>query len=284
MSNTGGMNPIRYLQRNDGISRTRRLIERGLSTHSIRALVARAQLVRPAHGWIALPGVAPQLVHAVQHGAVLSCMSVVELRGLWMPTPLARPHVAARTPKSQVIPGDHVCHWAMPKLRREPFQVVDHLENALVFAAACLPTEHALAVWESALRRGATTRARLALLALNRRERELLDACSEFSDSGLESYVGHRLRSLQLHVVPQAWVLGHRVDFLIERALVLQIDGGHHVGPQRDADNLQDAELAVNGYVTIRVSSRQVERDWPEVQRLIMTALSQLRARPQLPG
>lgn len=272
------MNPTRRLQRTHGIARTRTLIDGGLSPYAIRQLVGQGRLVRPAPGWIALPGVAPPMVHAVKHGAVLSCMSVIELRGLWVPTPVTHPHLAARTPRSRVRPGEHVCHWATPKLRRAPFQLVDHLENALVLAAACLPVEHALAVWESALRRRETTRATLALLALNRRERELLEQCSEFSDSGLESYVGHRLRALKLHIVPQAWVLGHRVDFLVERRLVLQIDGGHHVGPQRDADNLQDAELAVNGYVTIRVSSRQVERDWPEVQRLVMTALSQVPA------
>lgn len=274
------MDLTRTLERTHGIARTRTLIDGGWSPYALRHLVGQGRLVRPARGWIALPSFDPDLAHAAQHGAVLSCMSVVAMRGLWVPTPVTRPHLAARTPRSQVVPGTHVSHWAAPKLRRAPFQLVDHLENALILAAACLPVEHALAVWESALRRGDTTRATLARLGLNGRERALLEECSEFSDSGLESYVGRRLHALKLHVVPQAWVMGHRVDFLIERWLVLQIDGGHHVGPQRDADNLQDAELAVNGYVTIRVSSRQVERDWPEVQRLIMTALSQRGAHP----
>ncbi|SJN08264.1 hypothetical protein FM113_01755 [Leucobacter sp. 7(1)] len=52
---------------------------------------------------------------------------------------------------------------------------------------------------------------------------------------------------------------------------------GTTLGPQRDADNLLDAEPTVNGYVRIRVSSRRVEREWPEVQRLSMAALSQVR-------
>ncbi|MBL3698490.1 DUF559 domain-containing protein [Leucobacter luti] len=209
-------------------------------------------------------------------------MSLISRLGLWVPDRVTRPHVAARTPNSRVRGGNHVCHWAVPVVWREPHRLIDRVENALVLAAGCLPAEGALAVWESALRTETVTRAGLERLPLRERERELLAACSIFSDSGLESYVRRRLTALRLRVVAQAWLYGHRVDFLIEGWLVLQIDGGHHVGPQRTADNRIDAVLAVNGFVTIRVGSWQVEHDWPEVQRLIMVALSQ--GRPRVAG
>lgn len=273
------MTLFRALHAAGGVMRTRTAVDRGWSRSTLEKHLDARRLVRPRGGWIALPDTDPQVLYAVEHGAVLSCMSVVARRRLWVPKALTRPHIAARSPKARVGAGDHVCHWGIPVLQREPHRVVDRLENALVFAVSCLPAEEALAVWESALRSGMVTRAALARLPLRRRERALLEECSEFSDSGLESYVARRLRALRLRVVAQAWLLGHRVDFLIDDWLILEIDGGHHVGEQRDKDNAQDALRLVNGYVTIRVGSRQVERDWPSVQRLIMTTISQ--GRPQ---
>lgn len=68
---------------------------------------------------------------------------------------------------------------------------------------------------------------------------------------------------------------GHRVDFLIGDRLVLQIDGGHHVGAQREADIAHDAVLRLHGYTVIRVGYAQVTERWPEVQDRILRAIAQ---------
>lgn len=73
----------------------------------------------------------------------------------------------------------------------------------------------------------------------------------------------------------QIWIAGHRVDLLIARRLVLQIDGGHHVGHQRDLDNAHDAELALLGYHVIRVGFDQIVNHWEVVQDLIMRSVAQ---------
>jgi very-short-patch-repair endonuclease len=65
------------------------------------------------------------------------------------------------------------------------------------------------------------------------------------------------------------------VDFLIGDRLVLQTDGGTHVGAQRAADIRHDAELMLRGYHIIRVGYDQVVYDWPGVQALIMQAVAQ---------
>lgn len=262
-----------------GIMRMRDVIDRGWSRHTVDRYRLAGRLIRPQRGWIALPETDPELLFAARHGVMLSCMSVVARHGLWVPEPLRQLHIAARTQKSRMPGGRHVRHWGTPVVRREPHALVDRIENALVFAVDCLSAEGAHAVWESALRKGAVNRATLAELPLRDRERALLDECTQFSDSGLESYVARRLRALRLRVVAQAVILGHRVDFLINEWLVLQIDGGHHVGRQRDEDNWLDAQLLLNGIVTIRVSQRQVDHHWPRVQQLIMTAVSQGRPR-----
>ena len=65
-------------------------------------------------------------------------------------------------------------------------------------------------------------------------------------------------------------------------APVLQIDGGSHVGAQRDSDNRHDAELRLRGYHVIRVGYRQVVDNWPEVQALVMAAVAAgLHRRPR---
>ncbi|HYP73948.1 MAG TPA: DUF559 domain-containing protein, partial [Microbacterium sp.] len=68
---------------------------------------------------------------------------------------------------------------------------------------------------------------------------------------------------------------GHRVDFLIGARLILQIDGGTHVGAQRDSDIRHDAQLMLLGYHVIRVGYDQVVGRWHEVQDLIMRAVAQ---------
>ena len=74
--------------------------------------------------------------------------------------------------------------------------------------------------------------------------------------------------------MPQIWILGHRVDFLIGERLVVQIDGGHHVGSQRTSDIAHDAALMAAGYHVIRLSYEQIIDDWPTVQDMIARAVA----------
>lgn len=129
-------------------------------------------------------------------------------------------------------------------------------------------------IWESALNRGLTDYSAMRGLQLGARARQLLEQCTPFSDSGLETKVKHRLRWLGIPIREQSWVLGRRVDLLIGSRLVVQIDGAHHTGPQRDADIAHDAQLALRGYRVIRVSYHQVMREWEFVQQLIVGAIA----------
>ncbi|BAJ74144.1 uncharacterized protein conserved in bacteria [Microbacterium testaceum StLB037] len=56
---------------------------------------------------------------------------------------------------------------------------------------------------------------------------------------------------------------------------MVQVDGGHHVGAQREADIRHDALLALNGYHVIRVGYHQVVNDWPSGQLMITQAVAQ---------
>ena len=98
---------------------------------------------------------------------------------------------------------------------RSPDALEDGIHNTLLTVASCQPYEHALAIWESALKRQLVTKGELSRLPLRPAARRLLEDASLYSDSGLETFVVPRLRWLGLPIRPQIWVHGHRVDFLI---------------------------------------------------------------------
>ncbi|WP_292815621.1 DUF559 domain-containing protein [Microbacterium sp.] len=137
------------------------------------------------------------------------------------------------------------------------------------------PSEAALAIWESALNKRLLEPEVLRRMPLPAAARQLLERASPWSDSGLETFVVPRLLWLRLPLRRQIWIAGHRVDLLIGDRLMLQIDGGHHVGAQREEDIAHDAALCLLGYHVIRVGYAQVIDRWHEVQDLIMRAVAQ---------
>ncbi|RXZ50655.1 DUF559 domain-containing protein [Agromyces fucosus] len=261
------------MRRAGGVARATSLQAVGYSRHHLRTAVDQGIVIRVRRNWLALPDADRDLRAAATAGVVLSCITQARRLGLWV---LAHPRLHVAAAPHAAVPEHHgTVHWARPVLPRHPDSLVDPIENVLALVAACQPFEAALTVWESALRKGLVDLEGLSRLALRGRARDLLVAANPFADSGLESIVLPRLRWLGIRIVPQAWIEGHRVDFLLGDRLVLQIDGGHHIGEQRVADNAHDAALLLSGYRVIRVGYRQVVDDWPGVQHVIVRAVGQ---------
>jgi len=257
-----------------GVVRSRSLATSGFSPHAVRSAIDRGLLQRVRKGWVAAVDADPLLLAAARAGVVLTCVTQARRLGLWVLREDAS-HVAAPRHSGGVSVTTARVHWGTPPVPRDPDSLVDHIENVLWAVATCRPELEALAVWESAVRRGLTTTDGMRRLALPPAARRVCDQTTPWSDSGLESFVPPRLRFLRLPIVPQAWIHGHHVDFLIGARLVLQIDGGTHVGAQREQDVGHDAELMLQGYHVIRVGYLQVVERWPEVQDLIMRAVAQ---------
>ncbi len=258
-----------------GVVRSTQLVAQGHRHRVIAELVARRMLVRIRRVWIALPDADPLALAAARENVVVSCVTQAQRLGLWV-LAAGAPHVAAHPHGASVrADGEAVVHWTRPLVPRPPGELFDRIENVLALVAACQPAEVAQTVVESALNRGVVDRAELLRMPIPARLRDILEDAVPWADSGLETMVRIRLRWLRLPITPQAWVLGHRVDFLIGERLVLQIDGAHHVGAQRDADIAHDARLMLHGYHVIRVSYEQVVHRWHEVQDLIMRAVAQ---------
>ena len=260
-----------WVRHRGGVVRTSDLRDAGFSRHRI----GTAGLERPRRGGVAEQGADPLLYSAARAGVVLTCVTQARRLGLWTLDDSLRPHVGAPPASGAVSARGARVHWSAPLIARAPGAFEDPIENVLAIVAECRPFEQALAVWDSALRQGLVSAAVMRRYALRPAARRVLeDACAHL-DSGLETFVSVRLRWIPATVHPQVYLHGHRVDFLIGARLVLQIDGGHHVGAQRDADNAHDTLLPLHGYTVIRVGYADVVDRWPDVQDRILRALAQ---------
>jgi len=258
-----------------GICRASTVGDRGYSRREIDAAVSAGLLNRPIRGWLAVPGTDADLLRAVRAGVVLSCVTQARRLGLWVHDRSPRLHAAATPGSAGHKPKDMVVHWFTPVVPRHPDALVDPIENVLAAVTACEPFEQALATWESALNKNLVTLESLRRFTWKPRARRILDQATPFADAGLETYLRPRLRWLRLPIRVQTWIHGHRVDVLIGARLVVQIDGGTHVGAQRNEDNRHDAELRLMGYHVIRVGYQQVMNEWEHVQDVIMRAVAQ---------
>ncbi|MGN7187095.1 endonuclease domain-containing protein [Microbacterium enclense] len=257
-----------------GVARPTRLVREGHGRRQVSEAVSRGLVTRVRRDWIASPGADEYLVAAARTGTVLSCVTAAERLGLWVHERPPQPHVA-HPGRGKIAATAAVVHWQRAIVPRHPDLLEDGIENVLMTVAACRPYEQARAVWESALNKRLVDRPRLERLPWVGVARRLAQEVTPWADSGLETYFVTRLGWLRLPIRTQIWIEGHRVDSLIGERLVVQIDGGHHVGRQRSEDIRHDAALMLLGFHVIRVSYEQVMHRWPEVQEQIMQAVAQ---------
>lgn len=267
--------PVELVTELGGVVRTERLRALGVSRRALERAVGSEHLVRISRGWVASRDADPVLVAAARSGVVVTCISQATRLELWVHEIPEKFHVGADPKSTGGKPKRAHVHWSKPLVPRHPDALTDPIENVLALVADCEPFEQALATWESALNQGVVTLAGLAEYPWKPSARELLEQAIPFADAGTETYLRNRLRWLNLRLLVQTWIAGHRVDVLIGDRLVLQIDGKHHVGAQRSEDIRHDAELRLMGYHVIRISYQQLMDEWPMVQDLIMRAVAQ---------
>ncbi|GAB3596678.1 endonuclease domain-containing protein [Microbacterium tumbae] len=268
------MDVISKLGNLGGVAQVSALLEAGATPYDLRRAKSEGAVYKVRNGWVALPGADPMLVTAARRGVVLTCATLAARRGLWVRDAVTV-HVGASAHAGHARPGDAIVHWNRPLIPRRPGAVEDSLVDALVIASSCLGHEDALTLWESALRKGAVHAEQMRRLPLPASARRMLADARPWSDSGLESIVVHRLGWLKLPITQQVWLYGHWVDVVVGERLVIQIDGGHHVGAQRSEDIAHDALLTLQGYHVIRIGYDQIMNHWTEVQAMIMAAVAQ---------
>lgn len=252
------------------------VIEAGWTRYRIEQAMRSALVLVAGRQWLHVPGIDPELLTAMGASARVTCVSAARMLGLWVPHPPARLHLAVH-PHSGRDMSRFVAHRSIGPVDALPRSPLDAIENVLARVATCLPHLDALTIWESALNKRLVTVAHLqAVDWTTRAARALASEAGAASDSGLETLVVHRLARLGIPARQQVRLLGHDVDLLIGRRLVIQLDGfAHHQAAQRRADIAHDRRLRLAGYTVLRFDYEEVMDRWPLVERQILAAVAQ---------
>ncbi|MFB4349073.1 endonuclease domain-containing protein [Microbacterium sp. CR_7] len=157
------------------------------------------------------------------------------------------------------------------------------IEDALVHAYACHGDEFFFAAFESAWSMrliGSAARQRIRK-SLPAGARWLVDLARSDADSGLESIVRLRLHMLCITVETQMTIAGvGRVDFVIEKRLILEVDGrANHAGAERRHHDLtRDAAASRLGFETLRFDYALIMYQWDVVAAAVLSALRRAQA------
>lgn len=269
-----------WLRTRDGIAHRDELLREGFSVRVLRDAVRAGRVGSIRRAWLSSPEAAPDLVTAARAGGRVSCVSLARRRGWWMPERVdARIHLHM-TPGSgsaRLAADEATLHWTVPLTTRGHGTLTAAVEDALAHIATCLPFDAALVLWESATRlEGLAPEYLRAVRWRSVRARELAEAVTGLSDSGLETLAVLPLRRAGLAVRQQVKIAGRFVDLLVGERLVVQLDGHafHSTSADRSRDIAHDAELRLRGYTVLRFSYAQVVHDWRGVESVIRRAVA----------
>lgn len=251
---------------------TREMVRRaGISDYRIRQCIERGAALALTRDVIAVRGAPVEMVRAARLGARVACVSAARLMGLWVVDDGCL-HVTVRTnhsgPRSDAGHPPLRLHWqSRPVDSSGALVAMESVRDVLVHVAHCQPTDLAVAVFDSALRKELITRSELERLASRvrgSRVARVVELCSLNADSGLESIARVRLLWRGITCREQVVVDGHPVDLMIGNRLIIQLDGKQHLKDpvQLARDRAQDRRLRRMGYVVLRFGYAEVMHRW----------------------
>lgn len=268
------------LTRHHGVLTTAQLRAAGITPRQIRTWVGDGVLLHAHRGkYLALDrfdAISP----ARALSGRLTCLSALELYGLWVPSSPRIAHVRlsrgvrdsvqriARLRNFLSAACIHVSE-RLPELPHpealRSFEHVDSLPLALLAAQQCCSRNELVAIGDSALRHGVGVHALEQIARFG--TSKLKDAFSLLdpnSDSGIESIMRMHLRPLQVRVRSQVWILEWPVDLLVGDWLVIELDGyKYHSSPQHARrDKEKDRALQAAGFTVLRYSHDCVMKRW----------------------
>ena len=276
------------VRRHGGLAATFELYNDGHTRHGLAAAVRQGQVIRVRQGWIANRDIHPQFLQAARVGGRLTCLPGITMYGVWQypsdalhirveagacrlrdPTDMRARLAASLGPKIDV-------HWQDSGAGGSRF-LMDPI-SWLSDIIRCQSGEVAITAADSALRlRVIRLDAWNDLLGeIPYARRRQLPAVEPLCESGIESLTRCRLQCFGLPILPQVRIAGiGRVDFLIGRKLVIEVDGAeYHTDPERfESDRSRDADLSRLGYRVLRFSYLQVMFNWPQVEGAILAAV-----------
>ncbi|MBX3077694.1 MAG: DUF559 domain-containing protein [Cryobacterium sp.] len=275
-----------------GLAATHELLAAGFGKKSLAFAVNYGHVVRVRQGWYCTTDVDHALRRAVRVGGRLGCISGATQHGMWSP-PDEHLHVSLDHNECRLRTPDDMrrrlgrnasgvtTHWNS-KPRSGSRLVLDPLP-CLTEVARCQPIEYSVAIANSGLRsfgRGAAPLITFpewkVLASAIPKALPILLLADGICESGTESITYVRLAQHKLPLTRQVWIDGKRVDFLVGRRLVVEVDGAaYHIDPARfELDRSRDARLCAIDFVVLRFSYNQVIYRWHEVERAVLAAVA----------
>lgn len=279
------------LAANFGVANRRQLLLAGVRRSTL-AQAVRLKLLRVIRrGWYYAPGIVsapPLVVSAVRAGGALTGLAALALHHVWT---LGTPKFDVRVTRLDRAKHNPEARFhTLRKIRYVPVHAaVDDPETAFCVVLQAETRELAIVAGDSMLRpysqdllplRGPLlTRDRLHQLAAryNRHIRRTVRHIDGLPESPLESLAKARLlaRRIRFHLQHRPPGENWRLDILIGRSLVLEIDGrAFHTDPVRfEADRVRDQRLHVANFVVLRLTYQQIVNDWPKTLSRIQALL-----------
>lgn len=190
---------------------------------------------------------------ALQHNALVTCLSAAPFYGLWTINKAGKPHLS---PGHKKAPAGALTHGRCPH-PRHPWLPVAGLADVLIHALRCLPEVEALVMVQCAAQSGNVTvdflRSKLSGNR-NARARAVLDYVIPRADSLLEVLANYHFRRAGLRVRRHVELHGvGEVDFLVEECLVVETDGATHLEPRQvKKDRNRNNATVAGGHLVLR--------------------------------
>ncbi|MGO3141488.1 MAG: endonuclease domain-containing protein [Galactobacter sp.] len=247
----------------------------GFTRHQLAAWAVENPRRRLRRGVYCAPDADPDLRAAATHGGMLTCVSLLKSKGVWLLHEPTGPHVwLGGKGKKHPHPGC-ACreHWHPGKAGVGPVSV----EIALIHMSRCATALAFFIALESAWNKkliGAAARDRIRR-AVPLPLRSLVEFAVGSSESGLESILRYRTRPLGWSLIAQPRLRLGRVDFIINGRVIVEVDGWRFHSSQTDfaRDRVRQAEASIQGLETLNFSYQQVLNDWDSVEASIRAAL-----------
>jgi very-short-patch-repair endonuclease len=242
-----------FLRARAGVTKASALRAAGF-THTARdKALAAGRIVRIRRGIYSLPRQAGAIGMALDHNALLTCLSAAPAYGLWTLQEAGTVHLS---PGHKMTPPGTLAHGRCPH-PTHPWLPVAGLADVLIHALRCLPELESLVMVQCAAQRGDITVEFLhRKLPGNRnaRARAVLDNVIPRADSILEVLANFHFRRAGLYVRRHVELPGvGEVDFLIEECLVVETDGGSHLEPRQvKKDRKRNNATVIGGRLGLR--------------------------------
>jgi len=264
-----------FLDNRVQIAETAALNAAGATWRALRGAVEAGHLIRVRRGHYALPATGVRILEAVRVGGRLACVSAATDLGVFA-LDGRRAHVQVDPGRSRLrTPHDRFqlltdqnrhgveLHWNVLMHPADASEFRVELIDALVQIVRCQEPKFALASLDSALHQGLIPPSAIAeIFAVLPREvqflRHLVDARSEAGqETVLRFIVGRAGYEFEIQVRIDG--IG-RIDMIVEGCLAVEADSRQfHEGWEAQArDRTRDCELAMRGYLTLRVLYRDV--------------------------